>query len=102
MKGAVILNSIASVKRLVPIFQELFHPHGLSVGENTGLSSQQTKLASLETDLVFGTSTIDIGVDFKINFLIYESSDAGNFIQRLGRLGRHDSFQRHGETISFH
>ncbi|MDR9403986.1 MAG: type I-D CRISPR-associated helicase Cas3', partial [Halothece sp. Uz-M2-17] len=100
-KGAVILNSIAAVKRLVPIFQELFHPYGLTVGENTGLSGQQTKLASLETDLVFGTSTIDIGVDFKINFLIFESSDAGNFIQRLGRLGRHDNFQRNGETISF-
>ncbi|MFP4133792.1 MAG: type I-D CRISPR-associated helicase Cas3' [Halothece sp.] len=101
-KGAVILNSIAAVKRLVPIFQELFDPYGLTVGENTGLSSQQTKLASLDTDLVFGTSTIDIGVDFKINFLIYESSDVGNFIQRLGRLGRHDSFKRNGETIPFH
>jgi CRISPR-associated endonuclease/helicase Cas3 len=102
LKGAVILNSIAAVKRLVPIFQELFHPYGLTVGENTGLSGQQTKLASLEADLVFGTSTIDIGVDFKINFLIFESSDAGNFIQRLGRLGRHDNFQRNGETIPFH
>ena len=101
LKGAVILNSIAAVKRLVPIFQELFHPYGLTVGENTGLSGQQTKLASLETDLVFGTSTIDIGVDFKINFLIFESSDTGNFIQRLGRLGRHNSFQRNGETIPF-
>ncbi|WP_051017267.1 type I-D CRISPR-associated helicase Cas3' [Dactylococcopsis salina] len=100
-KGAVILNSIAAVKRLVPISQELFHPYGLTVGENTGLSGQQTKLASLETDLVFGTSTIDIGVDFKINFLIFESSDTGNFIQRLGRLGRHNSFQRNGETIPF-
>ena len=102
IKGAVILNSIAAVKRLVPIFQDLFAPYGLTVGENTGLSSQQTKLTSLETDLVLGTSTIDIGVDFKINFLIYESSDAGNFIQRLGRLGRHNSFQRDGETIPFH
>ena len=101
LKGAVILNSIAAVKRLVPIFQELFHPYGLTVGENTGLSGQKTKLASLETDLVFGTSTIDIGVDFKINFLIFESSDTGNFIQRLGRLGRHNSFQRNGETIPF-
>lgn len=102
LKGAVILNSIAAVKRLVPIFQELFHPYGLTVGENTGLSGQQTKLASLEADLVFGTSTIDIGVDFKINFLIFESSDTGNFIQRLGRLGRHNSYQRDGEEIIFH
>ncbi|MBD2329206.1 type I-D CRISPR-associated helicase Cas3' [Alkalinema sp. FACHB-956] len=90
-KGAVILNSIASVKRLVPFFQAIFQPQGLTVGENTGLSAQSTRDASLTADLVFGTSTIDVGVDFKINFLIFESSDAGNFIQRLGRLGRHDT-----------
>ncbi|MDB9483938.1 type I-D CRISPR-associated helicase Cas3', partial [Dolichospermum circinale CS-537/05] len=37
-------------------------------------------------------STVDVGVDFEINFLVYESLDAGTFIQRLGRLGRHDGF----------
>ncbi len=68
-KGAIILNSIASVKRLVPLFRELFSPHGLTVGENTGLSGSRDKLESLACDLVFGTSTIDVGVDFKINFL---------------------------------
>ena len=89
-KGAVILNSIAAVKRLVPFFQSVFQAHGLTVGENTGLSGQTTRDKSLAADLIFGTSTIDVGVDFKINFLIFESADAGNFIQRLGRLGRHD------------
>ncbi|MEM6838682.1 MAG: type I-D CRISPR-associated helicase Cas3' [Cyanobacteria bacterium P01_C01_bin.120] len=89
-KGAIILNSIAAVKRLTPIFRDCFAPHGLTVRENTGLSGGQEKAESLAADLVIGTSTIDVGVDFKINFLIFESSDAGNFIQRLGRLGRHD------------
>jgi CRISPR-associated endonuclease/helicase Cas3 len=89
-KGAIILNSIAAVKRLVPFFQALFQPHGLTIGENTGLSGKTARERSLGADLVLGTSTIDVGVDFKINFLIFESSDAGNFIQRLGRLGRHD------------
>lgn len=89
-KGAIILNSIAAVKRLVPFFQVLFQPHGLIVGENTGLSGKTAREQSLAADLVLGTSTIDVGVDFKINFLIFKSSDAGNFIQRLGRLGRHD------------
>lgn len=92
-KGAIILNSIAAVKRLVPIFRELFSNHGLTVGENTGLSGSEAKLKSLECDLVLGTSTIDVGVDFKINFLIFESSDVGNFIQRLGRLGRHKGYK---------
>ena len=89
-KGAIILNSIAAVKRLKPIFEGCFAQHNLTVRENTGLSGGQEKAESLAADLVIGTSTIDVGVDFKINFLIFESSDAGNFIQRFGRLGRHD------------
>ncbi|MCU0551400.1 MAG: type I-D CRISPR-associated helicase Cas3' [Leptolyngbya sp. Prado105] len=89
-KGAIILNSIAAVKRLTPFFAELLQPHGFTVSENTGLSGKSDRETSLLADLILGTSTIDIGVDFKINFLIFESSDAGNFIQRLGRLGRHD------------
>ncbi|MBO9999392.1 MAG: type I-D CRISPR-associated helicase Cas3' [Cyanobacteria bacterium SID2] len=100
-KGAIILNSIASVKRLVPRFREYFEPHGLTVGENTGLSGKQTKLNSLDADLVIGTSTIDVGVDFKINLLFFESSDAGNFVQRLGRLGRHEGYDRDGKLVKF-
>lgn len=97
-KGAIILNSIAAVKRLKPHFEALFAQNGLTVRENTGLSGSQQKAESLSADLVIGTSTIDVGVDFKINFLIFESSDAGNFIQRLGRLGRHD---KNTQGISF-
>lgn len=100
-KGAIILNSIAAVKRLTPAFRELFAQQGLTVRENTGLSGGQEKAESLGADLVIGTSTIDVGVDFKINFLIFESSDAGNFIQRLGRLGRHDGYEKDGQDIQF-
>lgn len=101
-KGAIILNSIAAVKRLTPFFQALLQPHGLKVGENTGLSGKQQRETSLAADLILGTSTIDVGVDFKINFLIFESADAGNFIQRLGRLGRHDGYERDGQDIHFY
>ncbi|MBW4616472.1 MAG: type I-D CRISPR-associated helicase Cas3' [Desmonostoc vinosum HA7617-LM4] len=100
-KGAIILNSIAAVKRLTPFFQELLQPHGLKVGENTGLSGKVEKEQSLAADLVIGTSTIDVGVDFKINFLMFESSDSGTFIQRLGRLGRHDEYEKDGQKIKF-
>ncbi len=100
-KGAIILNSIAAVKRLKPFFRELLEPHGLVVGENTGLSGKEEKARSLLADLVLGTSTIDVGVDFKINFLIFESADAGSFIQRLGRLGRHEGYERDGHKITF-
>lgn len=100
-KGAIILNSIATVKRLTPIFKEVFAQYGLTVRENTGLSGGKEKAESLAADLVIGTSTIDVGVDFKINFLLFESSDAGNFIQRLGRLGRHDGYEKDGKPIVF-
>jgi CRISPR-associated endonuclease/helicase Cas3 len=100
-KGAIILNSIATVKRLTLFFRELLEPYGLVVGENTGLSGKAEKERSLLADLVLGTSTIDVGVDFKINFLIFESADAGSFIQRLGRLGRHDGYEQNGEKFSF-
>ncbi len=100
-KGAIILNSIAAVKRLTPIFKALFRAYELKVLENTGLSGQQEKAESLSADLVIGTSTIDVGVDFKINFLIFESSDAGNFVQRLGRLGRHEGYETEGQKVNF-
>ncbi|NEQ39722.1 MAG: hypothetical protein F6K40_27110 [Okeania sp. SIO3I5] len=51
--------------------------------------------------MVIGTSTIDVGVDFKINFLLFESADSGNFIQRLGRLRRHDGYEKEGNFIRF-
>ncbi len=100
-KGAIILNSIAAVKRLTPMFRTLLEPYGLTVRENTGLSGKTERERSLSADLILGTSTIDVGVDFKINFLIFESSDAGNFIQRLGRLGRHDGYQVGERTVQF-
>ena len=93
-KGAIILNSIAAVKKLVPRFREIFEPLGLKVRENTGLTGETEKSKSVaEADLLLGTSTIDVGVDFKINFLVFEAADAGNFIQRFGRLGRHEGFE---------
>lgn len=100
-RGAIILNSIAAVKRITPIFQTLFAARGLSVAENTGLSGSSQKATALAADLVIGTSTIDVGIDFKINILIFESSNAGDFIQRLGRLGRHSSYRQNGQRVEF-
>jgi CRISPR-associated endonuclease/helicase Cas3 len=92
-KGAIILNSIAAVKKLLPKFKAIFEPRW-QVRENTGLTGETEKRDSVaEADLLLGTSTIDVGVDFKINFLVFEAADAGNFIQRFGRLGRHEGFE---------
>jgi CRISPR-associated endonuclease/helicase Cas3 len=92
-KGAVILNSISSVYKLAGVLKPLFERHNLKVLVNTSLTGETEKSQSFtEADLLIGTSTIDVGVDFKINFLVFEASDAGNFIQRFGRLGRHPDF----------
>jgi CRISPR-associated endonuclease/helicase Cas3 len=99
---AVILNSVGAVKRAVPRLKETLGRHGLKVGENTGFSTKSERLESLECDVLVGTSTIDVGVDFKINLLIFEATDAGNFIQRLGRLGRHNGYEdAQGRSVRF-
>src|SRR5262249_5772500 len=99
---AVILNSVGVVKRCVRQLRPLLARHGISVGENTGFSTRDERRESMTKDVLIGTSTIDIGIDFKINLLIFEATEAGNFIQRLGRLGRHDGYENgRGETIRF-
>jgi CRISPR-associated endonuclease/helicase Cas3 len=70
----------------------------LSFAEHTGLTKEE---GALSKDLLIGTSTVDIGVDFEVNFLLFESLDEGSFIQRLGRLGRHDGYERDGQRILF-
>ncbi|NWJ47063.1 MAG: type I-D CRISPR-associated helicase Cas3' [Chloroflexi bacterium] len=99
-KGVFIANSVATAKRLTKFYQaELEQKHGIKVGENTGLTSREERDRVMGQDsavqLIIATSTIDVGVDFKINLLIFESSNAGTFIQRLGRLGRHEGWQEY-------
>ncbi|MBN1887855.1 MAG: type I-D CRISPR-associated helicase Cas3' [Thermoflexales bacterium] len=88
-KGAIIVNSIATAHRLFALLGPAFGAEGLCVSLNTGFTGETLKRASLEADLLIGTATVDVGVDFRINFLVFESRDAGTFLQRLGRLGRH-------------
>jgi CRISPR-associated endonuclease/helicase Cas3 len=100
-KGAIIVNSVASAQRLVARLRSVFAAHGLTVEPNTAFDAPNRRRASYGADLLVGTSTIDVGVDFQINFLVFESRDAGTFLQRLGRLGRHDSFERNGTFHQF-
>ena len=100
-KGAIIVNSVAAAHRLLDRLEPIFKKHNLTVEPNTGLTSRARRTASYEADLLIGTSTVDVGVDFKINFLLFESRDAGSFLQRLGRLGRHDGYERGGKSYSF-
>jgi len=90
-KGLIIANSVFAAKRIVKMLKEA-PGFSVSVGENTGLTGDEVRQESRNFQLIVATSTVDVGVDFAINFLVYESLDAGSFIQRLGRLGRHEGF----------
>lgn len=101
-KGAIIVNSVAMAHHLLDWLQQHLARSNLTVLPNTGLTGRVTKADSRNADLLIGTSTVDVGVDFQINFLLFESSDAGNFIQRLGRLGRHKEYSdEHGVKHPF-
>lgn len=39
--------------------------------------------------IIVGTRAIEVGVDFDCRWLLFEASEAGSFLQRLGRAGRH-------------
>jgi len=100
-KGAMIVNSVAAAKRLVARLKPVFAAHQLTVEENTGITSPARRRDSYAADLLVGTSTVDVGVDFQINFLVFESRDGGTFLQRLGRLGRHSGYTRDGRFYPF-
>lgn len=100
-KGALIVNSRAAAMRIYEKIQPVFARYGLRAALNTGWTGRSRRRASYEADLLVGTSTVDVGVDFQINFLVFESESAGTFLQRLGRLGRHDSYMRDGQQIPF-
>lgn len=100
-KGAIIVNSVAQAKRITLRLQRELGPYGIIVEENTGLTGRERRARSYHADILVGTSTVDVGVDFQINFLLFESRDAGSFLQRLGRLGRHAGYQRDNQTVSF-
>lgn len=92
-KAAILVYSVATARRLYARLYAFFEKqHGITVGENTGLTHRDDRRVALEKQILVGTSTVDIGIDFRINYLIFEASNAGSFLQRFGRLGRHAGF----------
>lgn len=92
-KAAILVYSVATARRLYARLKSYFEEqHGITVGENTGLTYRDERRAALEKQILVGTSTVDIGIDFHVNYLVFEASNAGSFLQRFGRLGRHEGF----------
>lgn len=92
-RGVIIVNSVFTAHRLAYSLQQWLPE--LRVATNTGVTGRHQREVSHSADLVVATSTIDVGVDLHINLLIFESLGAGTFLQRLGRLGRHEGYDGH-------
>ncbi|HEC34865.1 MAG TPA: type I-D CRISPR-associated helicase Cas3' [Chloroflexi bacterium] len=89
---ATILDSVAGAIGVAQALRDLFP--GRPVGEVHGFSSAQEREEALRRPFTVGTSTIEVGIDFKgemeKDILIYEARTAAQFIQRFGRLARHE------------
>lgn len=86
-KGVIIANSVATAYRVHALLKSACDRENITLDVNTGLTPRSAR--NLNVNLLVATSTIDVGVDFRINLLIFESLDAATHLQRLGRLGRH-------------
>jgi CRISPR-associated endonuclease/helicase Cas3 len=88
VKVLVILNSVVFAEQVRRELEKIF-------GEDKvipihGLIPKKARLKPLEfSDIVIGTSAIEVGVDFDIASLVFEANNAPAFIQRLGRGARH-------------
>lgn len=86
-----ILDSVAGAIGLAQELRQRFP--GTAVGEVHGFTSDQEREAALRSRFTVGTSTIEVGIDFKDetgkDVLIFEARTASQFVQRFGRLARH-------------
>lgn len=87
-----ILDSVAGAISTAQALRELFPEQ--PVGEVHGFGSDLQRTEALQQQFTVGTSTIEVGVDLRDtmekDLLIFEARTAPAFIQRLGRLGRHE------------
>lgn len=86
--AVVVLNSVINAIRLEDrLVEEGFLREQLLIVR--GLSHRGIRKRHLDHLLVIGTSAIEVGVDFKCDYLIFEATEAPSFMQRFGRVGRH-------------
>lgn len=85
--GVIILNSVVNAIEL----EDLLITNGFlreEIASVRGLVSRAARDVRGKT-LVVGTSAIEVGIDFKCDHLIFEAGEAAGFMQRFGRVGRH-------------
>lgn len=84
----VILNSVVKAIEL----EDRLRTAGFAQDEIVpirGMSARQIRRLRPQQLIVVGTSAIEVGIDFQCDYLLFEASDAASFMQRFGRLGRH-------------
>lgn len=103
-RGLIIVNSVAKAGQITRKLHQLLP--GVIVKEISGridrkdrVDTQSQLKDAPQPVLVVGTSAVDVGVDFRIHLLIFESSDCATIVQRLGRLGRHPGFSKYTAFI---
>jgi len=85
----IIFNSVMAAMYAADLLRERYKVPPERIGEYRGLMDR--RLRSFKGKLVVvGTSAIEVGVDFKCRFLVFEAGDAASFMQRFGRVGRHE------------
>lgn len=94
LPAVVIVNSVMSAIRLEDRLVELgFSRDSLAIIR--GLSHRAIRETRGKL-LAVGTSAIEVGVDFRCDYLLFEAFEAASFLQRFGRVGRH----RTGKAIA--
>ena len=83
----VILNSVVNAIALEDALVEAGIPR-TEIAPIRGLSARSSRDVSSKM-LVIGTAAIEVGIDFKTDYLIFEAGNQASFMQRFGRLGRH-------------
>jgi CRISPR-associated helicase Cas3 len=87
-----ILDSVVGAISIAQTLREIFPDK--PVGEVHGFSSAEERETATRQPITVGTSTIEVGIDFKNktekDVLIYEARTASQFVQRFGRLARHE------------
>lgn len=86
----IIFNSVMAAMYAADLLREKYGVPSEQIGEYRGLMDR--RLRSFFGKLVIvGTSAIEVGVDFKCRYLIFEAGDVASFMQRFGRVGRHET-----------
>lgn len=85
--AVVVVDSVVNAIRLEDrLVEGGFQREDLAIIR--GLSAREVRDTGGKL-VVIGTSAIEVGIDFRCDYLIFEASEASSFLQRFGRAGRH-------------